>query len=186
MEFLSREKFTHLIGHLSHAAVIRKKDKSASLRFLHKMRDPMLERFFVTRLARVGHFLHNENLHLRAKIERTPEQQRFCLVCADALTKISEIRTADRERRARHDARAIFAKDHAPQYRRDIDGRRVQREKLRGLASALDPVNVFASALLQEDGNAVARIANPPAELVQFGLQKFIIRAFADVRDTRL
>src|SRR5436190_17989160 len=41
IEFLSGKKFTDLIGHLLHAAIIRKKDKSASLRFLHKMRDPM-------------------------------------------------------------------------------------------------------------------------------------------------
>src|SRR6266498_1656950 len=73
IEFLSCKKFLHLIGHLMHAAIIREEDKGASFRFFDKMRDPMLERFLVTRVPRVGHFLHNEQLHLGAKIKWAPE-----------------------------------------------------------------------------------------------------------------
>src|SRR5439155_944422 len=95
IQFLSQKKFTNLIGHLLHAAITRKKDKGASVRFLDKMRDPMLERFLVACVARVRHFSHDKDCHLRAKIERTPEQHRFDFICPDALTKIGEIRTAD-------------------------------------------------------------------------------------------
>src|SRR6266550_5399777 len=95
VHFLVCEKFPHLIGHLLHTAIIRKKNKGASFRFLDKMRDPMLECFLVTCVSRVGHFLYDEHFHLRAKIERTPEQQRFSFVRTYALPDISEIRTAD-------------------------------------------------------------------------------------------
>src|SRR5207245_3995592 len=67
---LFRSKFFHLIGHLLHAAITRKKNKCASLRFLGKMRDPMLERFLITDVARVGHFLDNEHFHLFLEIDR--------------------------------------------------------------------------------------------------------------------
>src|SRR6266513_4672782 len=95
VHFLVREKFPHLIGHLLHTAIICKKNKGAPVRFLDKMRDPVLECFLVTCFSRVGHFLYNEHLHLRAKIEWTPEQQRFSFVCPDALPDIREIRPAD-------------------------------------------------------------------------------------------
>src|SRR5881396_3747190 len=68
----------------------REKNKRASVRFLDKMRDPMLERFLIACVARVRHFSHDEDFHLRAKIERTPEQHRFDFICPDALTKIGE------------------------------------------------------------------------------------------------
>src|SRR5438477_4095146 len=115
---LPRKKFPHLIGHLLHATIIRKKDKGASVCFRDKMRDPMLERLLVARVARVRHFSHDEDFHLRAKIERTPKQHRFDFICPDALTKIGEIRTTDSERRACHYAGAAFTKTHATQYRR--------------------------------------------------------------------
>src|SRR5207302_284788 len=70
IQFLSQKKFTHLIGHLLHAAITRKKDKSASVRFLDKMPDPMLERLLVTCIARVGHFSYDEDFHLRASRPR--------------------------------------------------------------------------------------------------------------------
>jgi hypothetical protein len=57
---------------------------------------------------------------------------------------------------------------------------------LRCLAGPLNPVNVFASALFKKDGDTVARIANAPAELLQFGFQKFVVGAFGDFGDTRL
>src|SRR5947208_7187715 len=130
IQFLTREKIAHLIGHLLHAAITREKDKGAAIRLLDKMRDPMLQRFLVTGVARVGHFLNDEYFHLRAKSERTAQQYRLGFVRADALPKISEVGTPDCERGAGHDAGAIFAKDHSAQHRRDVDGRGVEREKL--------------------------------------------------------
>ena len=94
VHFLVCEKFPHLIGHLLHTAIICEKNKGASVRFLDKMRDPMLECFLVAGVSRVGHFLYDEHFHLRAKIERTPEQQWLGFVCPDALPDISEIRAA--------------------------------------------------------------------------------------------
>src|SRR5262245_34636842 len=41
-------------------------------------------------------------------------------------------------------------------------------------------------ALLQKNRDAVSRIANPPAELLQFGLQYFVVGAFDDVGYARL
>jgi hypothetical protein len=55
----------------------------------------MLEGLLVPRIPRVGHFLNNEHLHLAAKIERTPEQQRFGFVSPDPPPEIGEIRAAD-------------------------------------------------------------------------------------------
>src|SRR6266404_6695061 len=121
VHFLVCEKFPHLIGHLLHTAIICKKNKGASLCFLDKMRDPMFECFLVTWVSRVGHFLYDEHFHLRAEIERTPEQQWLGFVCPDALSDISKIRTADGKRCARHHAGAAFTKNHAPQLRRDVD-----------------------------------------------------------------
>ena len=186
IEFLSRKKFPHLIGYLLHAAIIGEKNKRASIRFLDKVRDPMLQRFLVTRIARVWHFLHDEHFHLRAKIERTPDQQRFGFLRANTLPEIGQVRTPDRQRRARHDAAAVFAKNHATKDRRKVDRRRIEREKLRGLASALDPIDMFAGALFQENDCAVARITNPPAKLLQFRLERFIIGTPRDLADARL
>ena len=45
---------------------------------------------------------------------------------------------------------------------------------------------MFAGALFQENGCAVAYIANPPAKLLQFRLEKFIIGTFRDLADPRL
>ena len=123
IEFLPREKFLHLLRHLLHPAIIREEDKRASLCFFDKMRDPMLERLLVTGVPRVGHFLHNEHLHLATKIEWTPEQQRLGFVCADAPPEIREISATNRERRACHYTGAILAKNHSAQHRRDIDRR---------------------------------------------------------------
>ena len=41
-------------------------------------------------------------------------------------------------------------------------------------------------ALLQENRNAVSRIANAPAELLQLRFQYFVVRAFNDVGNARL
>ena len=169
-----------------HAAITGEKDKGATVCLFDKMRDPMLERFLVTGVARVGHFLNDEYFHLRAKIERTAQQYRLGFVCADALPKISEVGTPDCERGAGHDAGAIFAKNHPAQHRRDIDGRGVEREKLRSLSCALNPVNVFACALLQKNGDALTRVTDTPAKLLELCLQEFVIGAFDYLSDARL
>ena len=130
------------------------------------MRDPCSQRLLVAGVARVGHFLHDEHFHLLLKIERAPDLQRLDFVRADPSPEISEIGPADRERRAGHDAGAVFAEQHPPQDRRDVDRRGVEREKLRRFAGSLDPVNVFLRALFQKSGDPDARIANPPAELL--------------------
>ena len=44
---------------------------------------------------------------------------------------------------------------------------------------------MFARALFQKDGDAVARIANPAAKLLQFHLEKFVIGTPRDLTDPR-
>ena len=46
--------------------------------------------------------------------------------------KICEIARPDGERRAGHDAAAIFAEKHPAQNRRDVDRRGIERKELRG------------------------------------------------------
>src|SRR5436190_23852284 len=93
IEFLSRKKFLHLIGQVLHAPITGEKHECAPVCLLDKVRDPMLERFFVTCIAWIWHFLHDEHFHLGAKIERTPEEQGRGFAGADALPKIGKIRT---------------------------------------------------------------------------------------------
>ena len=91
------------------------------------MRDPVFERFLITRVARIGHFLHDEQLHLFAKIEWTAKQHWLGLIRADAPPEISEIGATHCQRGAGHDAGAIVAKNHSAHHGRDIDRRGVER-----------------------------------------------------------
>jgi hypothetical protein len=52
----------------------------------------MSERFVITRVAWIRHLLHDEQLHLLAKIERAPELQRVGLHRADAPRKYARSR----------------------------------------------------------------------------------------------
>ena len=151
-----------------------------------KRRDPFRERFAVTFGARVGHFAHDEELHLLLEIKRAPELQRFRVVRADAPAKIGEIGAADGERGARHDAAAAVAKKHPAQNRRDIDRRGVEREILLRFAGPLDPVDVFLRALLQENPDSFARFADPAAQLLQLRLEKFVLGLAHHFPDPRL
>src|ERR1017187_7138824 len=150
------------------------------------MRDPMLERFFVSCIPRVRHLLHNEYFHLLWKIERTPQLQRLSVARANSLSKIGEIGTTDRQSCTRHHRRAILAKKHAAQNRRDVDRRRVERQEFSGFARALDPIDVFTSALCEEDLDSIARISNSPAQVLQFGFEEFVVCLFSDLSDARL
>jgi hypothetical protein len=93
---------------------------------LDEVRDPMLELLRVTGVARVRHFLHDENLHLLLKIERAPELQWFGFSRADPFAEVGEVLPADGKRCARHHATTIVAKDHSPQDWREINRRRVE------------------------------------------------------------
>src|ERR1700726_4415875 len=73
VHFLRHEKFLHLRGHLLQIAVAREKNKGATVRLLDKMCDPMFQFFLISSIARVRHFLHDEDFHLLLKIERTPK-----------------------------------------------------------------------------------------------------------------
>ena len=160
------KKFLHRAGDLLHVAVICEKDKRAPIGLFDEMRDPSLQLFLISGVARVGHFSHDKHFHLPLKIERTAELQRFRFCRAGALTKISEIRLAYCESGAGHDATAVLAKEHPPQHGRKIDGRGVEGEKPFGFPCALDPVNVFWRALLQKSGHAIPSIANAPTEFL--------------------
>src|SRR5262245_7078402 len=70
IEFLLRKEFLHSPGHLLHPAITREKDERAPVGLLDKMRDPMFQRFLILSVARIGHFLHDEHLHLLLEIER--------------------------------------------------------------------------------------------------------------------
>ena len=120
------------------------------------------------------------------KIERASELQRFGCARADPVAKISEIGRAHRQRRARHDAGAIVAKNHAAQHRRDVDRRRIEREKLRGFPRPFDPIDVLRGALFEKSDDTEARFANATAKLLQLGLEKFVLRPFHHLRDARL
>src|SRR6478672_6490820 len=130
------------------------------------MCDPMFERFVITTVAWIGHFLNDEHFHLLLKIEGAAELQWLGFRCPDAGAKIREVRATHGQSGAGHNATAVLAKEHPSQHRREINGRRVQREEAFGFARALDPVDMLQCALLQENRNAVSRIANPPAELL--------------------
>ena len=77
------------------------------------MRDPTLQFFLIKGVARIGHFLDDEHLHLLLKIEWTAEQDRLCFIRADTLTKIGEIRPAHGQSGAGHYATAVLAKEHS-------------------------------------------------------------------------
>ena len=127
--------------------MICKKYERAAIGLLDNMRDPMFQRFPVASLPWIGHFLHDEYPHLFLEIERTAEQRRLNFICADATTKISEVRATDRERGAGHDARTIVAKNHLTQDWGDIDRRRVECEILCRLTRSLDPIHMLATTL---------------------------------------
>src|ERR1700731_4710303 len=105
---------------------------------------------------------------------------------ADALSKVSQVGPANGQSRAGHNGGAIIAEEHATQNRRDVDGRRVQRQELCGLARALDPVNVLVRALGEEYLNPVARISDSPAQVLQFRLEKLVVSSLYDFGDPRL
>src|SRR5207244_13350879 len=144
-------------------------NKSAAAGFLDEMRDPTFQLFLISGLARVGHFFHDEHFHLLLEIEGTAELQRLGFGRADALSEISEIGASDRQRGARHHASGVVPENHPPKNRRQIDRRGVEREKLRGPARALDPVDMLRRALLQKLANTVTRVANPAPEFLELG-----------------
>src|ERR1700682_3511182 len=105
---------------------------------------------------------------------------------ADALSKVSQVGPTNRQRRTGHNRGAIIAEEHATQNRRDVDGRSVQRQKLCGLARALDPVNVLVRALGEEYLNPVARISDSSAQVLQFRLEKLVVSSLYNFGDPRL
>src|SRR6202043_645926 len=168
VHFLRHEKFLHLRGHLLQIAVAREKNKGATVRLLDKICDALFQFFLISSIARVRHFLHDEDFHLLLKIERTPKLQRLGFGRTDARPKIRQVGAADRERGAGHDAAAIVPENHSVQHRREVNRRSVERKELRSLSGLLNPVNMLARALLEEDGNLITRIANAPAKFLQF------------------
>src|SRR4029077_19897230 len=91
IEFLLRKELRHSLSHLLHPAITREKDERATVGLLDKMCDPMFERFLVLSVARIGHFLDDEHLHLFLEIERAAQQCRLGFLRADALPEISKI-----------------------------------------------------------------------------------------------
>src|ERR1700730_3740746 len=168
VHFLRREKFLHLRGHLLQIAVAREKDKRAPLGFFDKMRGPTFQFFLISGVARVGHFLHDEDFHLLLKVERAAKLQRLGVGRADARPEIRQVGAADRKRGAGHNGGTIVPENHPAQHRRQIDRRGVERQKLRGLSRALDPINMFACTLFQENGDAIASITNATPKFLQF------------------
>src|SRR5206468_778350 len=122
--------------------------------------------FLIRGVARIGHFLDDKHFHLLVKIEGATELQRLRFGRADALTKIGEIRAANRQSGAGHDATTVVAKEHSAQDWRKIDRRSIESQEPFCFARALDPVNVLRRALFQKNGNAVARVANAPPEFL--------------------
>ena len=112
IHFLPRKKIAHPIGHELHSAITGEQDKRPPVSLLDEVCDPMFQRFLVSGVARVRHFLYDEHFHLFLKIERTPDQQGIDLVRADPLPEIHQIGPADGERRAGHDAGTVVAEDH--------------------------------------------------------------------------
>src|SRR4051812_42983908 len=73
IHFLFREKRFQARGDLLHPAITRKEHKRASLGLADKMRDPFGQRLFVAVASRIGHLLHDKNLHLLRELEGAPE-----------------------------------------------------------------------------------------------------------------
>src|SRR5206468_10261839 len=101
------KKSLHGSRHLLHVAIIREKDKRAPIGLLDEMRDPMLQLFLISGVARVGHLLHDKHFHLPLKIERAAKLQRLRLRRARALTKIGEIRPTHGQSGARSEERRV-------------------------------------------------------------------------------
>ena len=146
----------------------------------------MRERFRITRIARIGHLPHDEQLHLLGKIERAAELQRLDLAGADPVAKIGEVRPAHGQRGAGQDAGAIIPENHPPQDRRDVDRRGVEGEELRGFPGAFDPVNVAFGALFEKGHDADTRFVHAPTHLLQLRFQKFVLGPFHHLGDARL
>ena len=146
----------------------------------------MRESFGVTRIARVGHLAHDEQLHLRGKIERTSELQRLDRTGADPFAEIGQVRPADGQGSAGQDAGIVFPEKHPLENGRDIDGRRVQGEELRCFSGSLDPVDVPFGTLFEEGHNPNARLVNAPPQLLQFRFQKLVLGPLYHLCDARL
>jgi hypothetical protein len=122
VHILRRKKFFHRTRNLLHVAIAGEKDERPAVSFLNEMCNPMFEGFVITSVARIGHLLDHEHLHLLLKIEGATELQRLGFRCPDARTQIGEVRTANSQSGAGHHATAVLAKEHPSQHRREIDG----------------------------------------------------------------
>src|SRR5947207_4843811 len=112
------------------------------------MANPLSQSFVAARIPRVRHFLHDEKFHLLLEIERTAEVECARTGRSDSLSKVREIGTANRQRRAGHDGGAIVPKQHSLQHRRDVDWRSIQRKKSGGFSGLFDPIDMTVGALL--------------------------------------
>src|SRR5207249_2648363 len=112
IHIVRRKKFLHRSCNLLHVAITREQHKCATFTLLQEMRDPMFERFLITRVARIGHFSDDEGFHLLLKIEGAAELQRLGFRCADARAKIREVRAAHGQSGTGHHATAVVAKEH--------------------------------------------------------------------------
>ncbi len=111
---LALEELLHPRGKRLHRPVGGEKDESAPLAHLHVLADPFGERLFVAGVARVGHLAGNVELHLPGVVKRAADLLGLGVFRADPPPEVAEIAPADRERRARHHARAVFAEKKRP------------------------------------------------------------------------
>src|SRR5205085_3762015 len=104
------EKFFHASGDLLHTPVAGKQDERAAGSLLDKMTDPLDQRFVCASVAWIGHFLHDEQLHLFLKIKWAAELKRAGAGRSNALPEIDQVGTANCECRAGHHTRARITK----------------------------------------------------------------------------
>ena len=136
----------------------------------------------VSAVARIGHFLHDEQLHLPVEIERASELQRFDFTGADPFAEISEI--------GRPTASVALVMTQEQSSRKSMRrrtgaisiGAALSERNCAGFPGALDPVNVVLRALFEKSDDADPRVANAPSQLLQLGFEKFVLASVSPPR----
>src|SRR5437763_7921841 len=90
-QFKLSEKFIHPRRHLLHRPIIREQDKGITVGLPDEMFDPMRQRFFITRVPRVGHFADDKQFHLLIKIEWAAELKRLGFFRTHASAEIGQV-----------------------------------------------------------------------------------------------
>jgi len=141
------------------------------------MRDPALEFFLVSGVARVRAFSDDKYFHLL--LENRTDLRVAAVRLRRARSEIRENKRGPSRPTASValviTPAAIVAKNHPTQDRREIDRCGVERKETAQSFRALDPVDMLRRGLLRKMADPVARIANAPAQIPAARLSNLVV-----------